>query len=519
MRKFVLVFFVVTGFAGTGWAENYSWQNISGHYGDMQSVAVNPDDSEIIFAGTRQGVVLRSEDAGKNWRPVLSIFGEKPFVNRITFRPGNSNAVYAATNDGLYYTSTQGKTWKRIFKGKNYFQRQCTAIAVLPRAILLGTRGGIFISDDNGRSWIKTGLELKNCPIVSIETGFNAPYPVYAACWEGVFQSGDGGKTWNKIFSTAAGVIERADEHLSGEDDDPEGSSLIRGITVDSAGFVYIAASRGIYRRHDTEKSWERITDQGLLRQDVRFITVMNRNKPVAVDRSNVFIYEGDSWRDVSNGLTVRKVEFLCADKQGCLYAAADKGVFKLDLRHLSVLSDSGTVVETCKKGKETLEYPSVSMIQKAAIKYAEVEPEKIIKWRKQAAKKAILPQVSVGINRNTTDLWHWEGGSTTKADDDILRRGRDSTDWDVTLSWNFGELIWNDDQTNIDVRSKLMVELRGQILDEVTKLYFERLRLKGEIEEMGFEEQKKKFEKELKLREVTAMLDGMTGGVFTRGK
>jgi hypothetical protein len=52
----------------------------------------------------------------------------------------------------------------------------------------------------------------------------------------------------------------------------------------------------------------------------------------------------------------------------------------------------------------------------------------------------------------------HWETGSTTKNDDDVLRKGRDSLDWNVSLSWDLGELIWNGDQTSIDVRSKLMV-------------------------------------------------------------
>ena len=97
----------------------------------------------------------------------------------------------------------------------------------------------------------------------------------------------------------------------------------------------------------------------------------------------------------------------------------------------------------------------------------------------KASGKKALLPQVSVGVDRNTADLWHWEGGSTTKTDDDILRRGKDTVDWDLTLSWDLGDLIWNNDQTSIDTRSKLMVQLRNDILDEATRTYFERLRLK----------------------------------------
>jgi hypothetical protein len=76
--------------------------------------------------------------------------------------------------------------------------------------------------------------------------------------------------------------------------------------------------------------------------------------------------------------------------------------------------------------------------------------------------------------------------------------------------------LVWNDAQTSIDVRSRLMVELRDDILDEVTKLYFERIRVKMELNNLTIEDRKKRAEKELKLQELTASLDALTGGYFS---
>ena len=60
------------------------------------------------------------------------------------------------------------------------------------------------------------------------------------------------------------------------------------------------------------------------------------------------------------------------------------------------------------------------------------------------------------------------------------------------------------------------MVELRDDILDEVTKLYFERIRVKMEINNLTIEDNRKRSEKELKLQELTASLDGLTGGYFS---
>jgi len=60
------------------------------------------------------------------------------------------------------------------------------------------------------------------------------------------------------------------------------------------------------------------------------------------------------------------------------------------------------------------------------------------------------------------------------------------------------------------------MVQLRDDILDEVNKLYFERIRVKMELDALQIEDRKKRFEKELRLRELTASLDGLTGGYFS---
>ena len=61
------------------------------------------------------------------------------------------------------------------------------------------------------------------------------------------------------------------------------------------------------------------------------------------------------------------------------------------------------------------------------------------------------------------------------------------------------------------------MVELRDDILDEVTKLYFERLRVKIELDELPIEDRNKRAAKSLRLDELTASIDSLTGGYFSR--
>jgi len=63
---------------------------------------------------------------------------------------------------------------------------------------------------------------------------------------------------------------------------------------------------------------------------------------------------------------------------------------------------------------------------------------------------------------------------------------------------------------------SPIKVELREDILDEVNKLYFERIRLKIEIDRLSIEDRVKRLEKELRLEELTASLDALTGGYYS---
>jgi len=82
-------------------------------------------------------------------------------------------------------------------------------------------------------------------------------------------------------------------------------------------------------------------------------------------------------------------------------------------------------------------------------------------------------------------------------------------------LSWDLGDLIWSTDQTTIDSRSKLMVELREDVLDQVTRLYFERRRLQAELAADALEPAVE-FDKQLRVEELTALLDAFTGGKFS---
>lgn len=507
----------VTGFTVVGlgimigvlWAQDLNWDDLSRGNHNAQVILVNPNDNKIIFTGV-PGNILKSEDGGKSWRCVLSIRSGMRNINALAMHPSDSNVVYAATDNGLYRSNNLGGRWDRIFRGKNNLENQCTTVLDTPAALFAGTRGGLFISKDNGHSWNKENKIIGNSAIFNLDTSAQRSV-IYLAAAGGIFKSLDAGNNWERVFLSYFRQ-DYQNESDGSQADIPEKSSDIRFVKAadHNANLVYFSCAKGVYRSLDQGKSWRKLSEYGLLNRDVQMLCLSDSFQVFALSPSGVFLYADERWREVSFGLSAGKLNYFTLDNMNNIYVAAEGGIFKANQGNSVTFTRQGLI-------QEYLKYePKIRDVQEAAIKYAEVDPEKIAQWRKKAAKKALLPQISAGLDRNTTDLWHWEGGSTTKSDDDILRRGRDSVDWDVALSWDLSNLIWNDAQTSIDARSKLMVELRDDILDQVNKLYFERLRIKSELNNLAIEDRNKRFDKQLKLEELTASLDALTCGYYS---
>jgi photosystem II stability/assembly factor-like uncharacterized protein len=515
MKKYAVVLAVVVVlfiFASvvSAFAKDIIWDDIGRGNVNLRTVLVNPDKPQIIYVGSTNAV-LKSEDGGANWRNVLSVRGKNKAVNFLLFAPQDKNSLYAATGNGLFHSFNQGKTWNRIFQGKNYLENECTTLAVLSNTIYLGTKGGLFVSKDKGRTWHKETAKLGNAHILAIAYSLKEPNYIYVACTDGVFKTKDSGQSWERTFVASPTENGNETEEISEDRDEEKKSTNLRYISIDpnNSNYLYLATSRGVYKSQDKGENWESLSTFGLLNRDVRFLLVSFESHLYAVTKSGVFAHMNNRWQELSLGLAVGDIRFLAQDNQNNLYAACDTGLFKTSPTDMG--GTKNDIIEVYLNGEL-----DIRDIQEAAIAYAEVHPDKIKAWRKQASRKAWLPHVSMGLDRSTTDLWHWEGGSTTKADDDILRKGHDSVEWDVTLTWDLSELIWNNDQTLIDVRSKLMAELRDNILDEVTRIYFERIRVKMELDNLKIEERKKRLEKELRLKELASSLDALTGGYFS---
>ena len=209
---------------------------------------------------------------------------------------------------------------------------------------------------------------------------------------------------------------------------------------------------------------------------------------------------KNDAPMQLFEGLPVLNVFWIDFTASGQMYAATDKGLF------------NDNYCDPLGTGKDLRDIlanePDITDIQQAAVRYNDAQPEKILKWRRELKVKALFPSVNLNYAKSIY------GTAGTNSYDGKSYVG--PRDWNVGFSWDIGELVWNSHQDDVDTRSRLNTQLRLDILDEINRIYFERLRLKKEIGDLHLPENES-FQKGLRLKELTAMLDGYTGGFFSK--
>ncbi len=229
------------------------------------------------------------------------------------------------------------------------------------------------------------------------------------------------------------------------------------------------------------------------------------------------------SWKALYQGLTSSNINDVTAapsldNSAPSLWAATKRGVFKTEV----VTRKTNAKIEGM-KAEDILQMfahePTIEEIRESAIEYASVHPNMIEKWRRAAANKAWLPSLSFDYQRKkdwqSSSYYYNYSGANVYEDDDITD-GHDKQ-WSVSLSWDLSDIVWNSSQTSIEIRSNAMVKLRDDILNEVTRLYFERRRLQYELILIPPQDIQEKIEKELRLQELTANIDALTGSYLSK--
>lgn len=162
----------------------------------------HPDNSEEIWVGTQGGLRI-SKNGGETYQIPASPLINGGNIQWIAFNPKNSQEVYIGVSWALLKSTDGGNVYKLIFirpwPALSYVQR----VLIDPHntdRVLLGTRDGLMLSVDQGKTFERAGgLLFVGQPIVSVISGFY-PRHYLVATSRDLWQSFDGGETWQVAY-------------------------------------------------------------------------------------------------------------------------------------------------------------------------------------------------------------------------------------------------------------------------------------------------------------------------------
>ena len=149
-------------------------------YGTIVSLAESSMKENLLYAGTDDGLIQVTEDAGKNWNKLSSFPGvpENTYVSCILPSRFDANTVFASFDNilrddfkpYLLKSTDKGKSWTSISGDlpANGTVHSIQQDFVNPDLIFAGTEFGLFFTVDGGKKWIQLKSGLPTIPVRDI---------------------------------------------------------------------------------------------------------------------------------------------------------------------------------------------------------------------------------------------------------------------------------------------------------------------------------------------------------------
>ncbi|MBK8296124.1 MAG: hypothetical protein IPK91_02310 [Saprospiraceae bacterium] len=214
---------------------NWTTQGPGNLGGRINTIAINPQNENIIFVGFSHGGAYRSIDGGKNWTP---IFDQETnlYIGSIEIDPVNPSNIYIGTGDpnggfycgqgnGIYKSIDNGKTWTHLGLSETRIISKVIVDYKNPQTIFAASLGysyqknehrGIYKSSDGGQNWNKVLYTNDSSGITDLVMHPKDPQTLFAVSWNKlglnnrgvvsgpdgqIFKSINGGQSWKKLTS------------------------------------------------------------------------------------------------------------------------------------------------------------------------------------------------------------------------------------------------------------------------------------------------------------------------------
>lgn len=158
-------------------------EDISGeeYYNVLYAIEESPLKEGVIWSGSNDGLFYVTMDGGNTWNNITPDMPEGGRVSNIEASPHDPGAAYYAVyrdylgDDSPYilFTSDYGKNWSKLSNGSNgipgdFPVRVVREDPVRKGLLYAGTEFGIFLSFNNGDTWLSLQRNLPVVPVTDI---------------------------------------------------------------------------------------------------------------------------------------------------------------------------------------------------------------------------------------------------------------------------------------------------------------------------------------------------------------
>ena len=319
--------------------------------GDVRSLARDPSDPRRVYAGTVDGILYASPNAGASWSrldPGFPVRGaslddilvtetgevfvsfwkldgsgggvarssnrgrafrmigsslEGEAVRGLARAPSNPSAFVAVTRSGVFRSADEGETFTRISPRVHRDLKMVGSVAIDPRresTILVGTAHLAWRTDDAGQSWrpIQQGM-INDSDVMTLTLDRREPATVFATACTGIWRSRNAGGSWVKVLGIPS--VSRRTRAFAQDLDRPD--------------TFYAGTTDGVYVSDDDARTFTRATTPGLV---VNALISLGGGRVLAgVEGEGMFVSVdfGRTWFPSNDGFRERLVRQIIPDE------------------------------------------------------------------------------------------------------------------------------------------------------------------------------------------------------------
>ncbi len=524
-----------------------TWGRLVGRVSDkvITRLAVHPFDSKVVLAGTAGKGIFKSVDGGDTWTDCFSKGNQQAnSILSIKFAPSQPQVIYAGTFSGVYKSVDGGASWDSAMGlgiGSTVQVRDLIVSPTSPDTVIIATDRGVFGSRDGGGAWerLTFGSTFSGCNFLA----FDPLNP--ATVWM---------ITDNRVFRSAPPLF----------------LDLSSGDTLALAGNGEITLD-GNERHSITVETIDDATGM---------VTVIIESEPRTIQvrpgQSEEVDLDGDGAADLKLTLEGVKDGVPNFSLSRMASAAAPEGQEAVNLippEQITGLDDLApyfraepTWVEVqqaaarwaevhpdkiaaWRRGASLMAFlPQIDFgfsrrtreredyAQKESYSYSTSYDNNGGNYNQNKDRTGNEFDTSFTVSPTDGDIYQFEQsndyyqqretGSDSQdnygedyGEDRRADTGyRDSTEqvWGLSFGWELGDFLYNTEQLRISKEARDLVELRQDVLEQVTLYYFDRRTARIDMIMNPPADAYSKVEMLLQIQQLDASLDAMTGGYFT---